>query len=269
MYQEAKRLREDGELAKADKLKNKANDLRAKGRVILKAVRGQYIMVKDKSGKHLEADFDLQADENPAEVGLLSLTTAQWEGLIGLRNGENTPFIKTGADLGKRVLWTKKERRKGRNTKYTQVVWGAEEEESDVPDIEIPEELANLDLDTFAEIDHDEVQKVAEYLTGQTSEEPEDDEEVELEDDSQEEPDDDYLDDVEGDDEEEESDETEEFEDDLPFEDDIPYDEDEEEDEENQPKRKPAPPKAAKKLTTRPRPSTKGSTSKKSGKTRM
>ncbi len=271
MYQEAKRMREDGDSAAADKLKNKANDLRAKGRVILKAIRGQYIVVKDKTGKHLEADFDTEAEENPAEIGLLSLTTAQWEGLIGLRNGENTPFIKSGSDLGNRVLWTKKERRKGRNTKYTQVVWGAEEEESEMPEIEIPEELAKLDLDQFGEIDEDEVLKVAEYLSGQDSEEPEEDEEVALEEDSEDEPDDDYLDDVESDEEEEDDEEeNDEFKDDIPGEDD-------EEEEETPPKKKPAPKKSASekktppkgKTATRNRASSKGSASKKSGKTRM
>ena len=260
LYQEAKRLRDEGNTALADKLKDKANRIRGKGSVVLKVIRGQYILVRDeKTGKkRREADFQLNSEDEDSsvEVGLLSLSEAQWKGLKGLVNGENTPFITSGDDLGKRVLYTKKERRKGNKSKYTAVVWGAEEEETEMPDIEIPEELANLDLDSLAVIYFDEVSKVTAYLTGQNSEEPEEDEEVELEEDSpeEEEPDDSYLDDMEDDDESEEEDSDD-------FEDDIPYDEDDdEEEEEEEPEEKKEPPKKTVAKRSTARSSTKKST---------
>jgi len=228
LYQEGKRLREEeNEQAAGNKLKNRANDIRGKGAVVLKAIRGQYVLIKDKNGKkHQEADFELDPDneDSNVDVGLLSLSEAQWEGLTGMINGEHTPFIKDGKQLATRVLFTKKERRKGKTTKYTAVVWGAEKEETDMPEVEISKELDELDLDELGVIDVDEVTKVAAYLTGQDSEDVDDDEEVELEDDSEDEPDDSYLDDVE-DDEEPGDDETPADDD---FEDDIPWEEEEE-----------------------------------------
>jgi hypothetical protein len=60
LYQEGKRLREEeNELAAGNKLKDKANDIRGKGAVVLKAVRGQYVLYKDSKGKKFtEADFE-------------------------------------------------------------------------------------------------------------------------------------------------------------------------------------------------------------------
>lgn len=204
LFQEGKALREDGSEDAGNSLKKKANGLKAKGQVVLKAVRGNLVLIKNpKTGeKYYEADFDLDDEDSNAQIGLLSLSQAQWDGLIGLINGENTPFIRDGEDLGKRVLYTKKVSKKGKstNSKYTQVVWSADEEESELPDIEIPEEIANLDLDDYGKIDEEELKKVLDYVTGEASEEVGDDEEVELESDSDDddEPDNDYLDDVEG-----------------------------------------------------------------------
>lgn len=215
LYQEGKRLREDGDEVRGNKLKERGSKLRAKGTVLLKAIRGMYLIERDPKTKKKRqiADFtiDPEDEDNSVEVGLLALTEAQWVGLTGLRNGEHTPFIKNGKDLVNRVLYTKKVRRKGKTSKYTAVEWGAEEEETEMPDVEIPEELANLDTDDYAKIDIDEVEKVAALLTGAGSEEPEDDEEVALDDDSEEDVDEGYLDDVEDDNDEE----AEEFEDDL------------------------------------------------------
>lgn len=258
LYQDAKALRADGEEAKADKLKNRANSLRGKLQVVMKAIRGQYALIKNaKTGKKSRvADWDTEDDDSNVEVGLLSLSKAQWEGLVGMINGEDTPFITEPEDLANRVLYTNKERRKGSSgMKYSAVVWGAEEEESDMPDVEIPKEVEEINLDDFCEIDTDELASVYTLLTGETVEEPDDDEEVELEDDSDDsDVDEDYLDDVESDDEEE-------------FEDDVPYDEDEEEEE--PPKKAPAKKPAAKKTTAKKPTTAKKAPAKKSGKTRL
>ena len=266
LYQEGKRLREDGDEIKGNKLKNKANDLRGKASVVVKAIRGQYVLYKDpKTGKKVqEADFEIDDDneDSNVEIGLLSLSQAQWDGLIGMINGENTSFITDGADLAKHVLFTKKERRKGKTTKFTAVVWGAEKEETDLPDIEIPKEVAEVDLDELAVIDTDEVQKVADFLNGQSSEDVDDDEEVEtIDDDSDDDDvDDSYLDDVDDDEEED------------PGED----DEDEIQELDETEVKKPAPRKKAsakkpdpKKKPAAKKPVSKSTAPKKSGKTRL
>lgn len=261
LYQDAKALRADGDEAKADKLKNHANEMRGQLQVVMKAIRGQYALMKDPKTKkkYRVADWDMEDSETNVEVGLLSLSKAQWEGLTGLIGGEDTPFIESPEDLLSHTLFTEKERRKGRTgAKYSAVVWGAEEEESEMPDIEIPEEVEKANLDDFCEIDREELAQVYQALSGQTIEDPEEDEEVEMEEDSDDDDvDEDYLSDVEGDDEAEE------------FEDDIPYDEDEEDEEDEEeepPKKKPAPKKAPVK---KPTPSKKPTSARKSGKTRL
>lgn len=276
LYQEGKRLREDGDDATGNKLKSKANDLRGKPQVILKAIRGQQVLIKGKDGiKRREPDFDMEDEDSNADIGLLCLSQAQWDGLIGLINGEHTPFIKSGEDLGNRVLYTKKEKRKGKSTKYTAVVWSADAEESELPEVELPPELAELDLDELGKIDEEEVEKVAAFLTGESEEDPDDDEEVALEDDSEEEPDNDYLDDIENDEDgyaEEGDDDSSSFEDDLPF-DESELEESAEE--EPEPPKKPVPKKTApkkpvsKKATSKKTVVKKTTGTRKSGKARM
>lgn len=209
LFVEGKRLRASGETDRGNRMKERANSLRAKSTVLLKAIRGTYVFERDPRTKQKRqvAVFDIDANDpdSSAEAGILSLSQAQWDGLIGLRNGEHTPFIESGADLANRVLWTRKVKRKGSTSKYTAVEWGAEEQESDMPDVEMPEELLELDTDTFAEVDHDELAKVAAYLRGESSEVVAEDEDVALEEDSRDDVSDDYLDDVEDDDEDDES----------------------------------------------------------------
>lgn len=220
LYQEGKRLRDvEGKTDAGNRLKDRANNIRGKFTAVLKVIRGQYVLIKDAKGRKVtEADFELDPDnvDSTVEVGYLSLSEAQWLGLTGLINGEHSSFITDGADLGKHVLFTKKERRKGKTTKYTAVVWGAEEEEVEFPNIDIPNEIAEKNLDDFSTIDFDEVSKVAAFLTGQDSEDVEDDELVELEGDS-EDLDESYLDDIEDDDDiDEKLDDPADFEDDIP-----------------------------------------------------
>ena len=156
----------------------------------------------------------------------MSLSESQFEGLTEMIKGETTSFIQEGDDLGKRILWTSKEKRKNKKgTKYSAVVWDADEEETDMPDVEVDQELLDIDLAENFVIDMEEVEKVYELISGQSLEKPEEDEEVELEDDSEDgEFEDSDLDDL---DEDEDPDDVEDGE--MKFEDDLPYEEEEEE----------------------------------------
>jgi hypothetical protein len=202
LYNEAKELESEGDKDAAGKVRQKANDIRAKLNVVMKAAKGQYVLIKTKTGKKRVADWDMEDSDSNVEVGLLNLSNAQWEGLTGMIGGEDTPFIESGEDLAKRVLWTKKESRKGKTGgKYSAVVWGAEEEEIDFPEeVEVDDELKEIDLDEFAKVNDEDIQKVMKFLTGEDSEDVDDDEEVDLEDDS-----DDSEIDLDEDDEEDEA----------------------------------------------------------------
>jgi hypothetical protein len=237
LYQEAKRLAEEGDEAKAKQLKERGNRLHAGAEVQFKIIRGQRTLLKTKAGKEWIADWDTEDDDSTVDIGIISFTSAQWEGLMSMVKGEETPFIEHSRDLGKRILWTSKERRKGKGgTKYSAVVWSADEEESETPDIEIPQELLEIDLSENFVVDMDEIHKVAALISGQEVEEIEEDEEVELEEDSEQEPTDADLDDLDEDEDydedeasgEEKGEEEEEVVvDDDDFEDDIPYEEEE------------------------------------------
>lgn len=248
LYQEAKRLEASGDSGRAKQVRERAGRIRAKAETHFKALRGERVLVKTKTGKVEAADFEVSEDDDESAVaaGIISLSKAQWEGLIGMRGDSSVPQIKTAEDFGNRVLWTSKESRKGsRGGKYSAVVWHADPQESDMPDFEIPEELLEMDLGDDFETNPEELEKVYALLSGQELEEPEDDEEVAMETDSAEDADDADLDDIEDDSDDEDG---------KDFKDDVPWDEDEEE-EEPAPKKK-SPPKKA-------------STSRKSGKARM
>jgi len=237
LYQEAKELREEGHTAKADKLKNKANRMRAKLEVQFKVIRGGFEIERDpKTRKKTKVvSFDTEDVDLDVAPGIIALSNSQFDGLTGLIKGEETPFIEVGDDLGTHYLVTTKERKKGRSgNKYSQVVWEAEEDEvSESPDVEIPKELAEINLEDNFQVDDEAISKVYGLLTGEESEDADDDEVVELEEDSVDEPDESYLDDVEGDDDEVEEDDDDDDEDEeededdevLEFEDDMPDEE--------------------------------------------
>lgn len=256
LYQEAKRYKEEGDDAKAKQLKDRANRLHGKAEVQFKAIRGQRTLLKTPKGKEWIADWDMEEEDSNAAVGIMSLSESQFDGLTEMIKGENTPFIQEGDDLGKRVLWTAKEKRKGKTGgKYSAVVWDADEDETDIPEVEVDQELLDVDLAENFIIDLEEVEKVYELISGQSNDVPEEDEEVELEDDSEEgEFEDSDLDDLEedGDPEEEDEDLLEDEKDEMEFEDDLPYEEEEEE--------VPPPKKTVKKTGTK-----KAGVSKKSG----
>lgn len=298
-YQKAKKLGDE----KGKALKDEGNSLRASYQAKFVAIRGERILERSSSGKkRWSYSFEVPSgdsdEESTVEVGVLSLSQAQYKGLTDMIHDEEMPWIKDGSDLTNRVLWTKKVSKKGRRSNYKEVEWSAEKKESDAPEVEIPDDI---DFSTEFEVDTDEINEVIALLTGQkVSDKVADDEEVEVEDedaeddeeefdedeadevevdmaDDSEDVDDGYLDDVEDDEEyeeyeeedeeEEESDDEEDEEDDLDlglsdegFEDDIPVIEEEEED-------KPTPKKTSTKKSTKSsanKPAAKKSTSKKS-----
>lgn len=211
LYQEAKRLEEEGDSAKAKALKDRANRLHAKPEVQFKAIRGQRTLLKTKTGKEWVADFDMSEEDSTAGVGIISLSESQFSGLTGMINGEGTEFIKNGDDLGKRVLWTAKEKRKGKTSSYSAVVWTADANESDMPEVEVPQELLDMDLAESFVIDTDEIEKVFSLISGQEVETPAVDDAVAMETDSKKEPDNADLDDLDDD-----VDPIDDFEDDIP-----------------------------------------------------
>lgn len=220
LYQESKRLTEEGDASRAKALKDRANNLHAKPEVQFKAYRGQRTLLKTRTGKEWVADFDASDTDSTAGVGIISMSESQFDGLTGLIKGESTPFIENGDDLGKRVLWTNKERRKGKTSSYSAVVWSADAEETPAPtELEIPKELAEMDLSENFKIDSEEIEKVYTLISGQTVETPADDDPVatESEGDSAEAPADAELDDLPDDADPETGDaEGDGFEDDIP-----------------------------------------------------
>lgn len=220
-YNEARDVRAQGEGKQADEIKGDTNEMRAKFEAHFIAVRGQRVLIKTAQGKKAwGSDFDMEDDESKVEVGVLSLSQAQFLGLTDMIEDENIAFIKSGDDLCNRVVWTEKIKQ-GRR-RFKEVRWSASKIKSDPPEVEVPEELSVGD---DFEPDEELMSKVYSFIVGEDAEDIADDEEVEVEGDSEDEPDDAYLDDVEEDeDEEKPSDEPAEEED---FEDDIPWEEEE------------------------------------------
>lgn len=208
LYEEAKRLEEEGgdnNKARAQQIRNRAGGMRGRYSSHIKAVRGQRVLVKTKTGKQWVADWDTEDEDSTVEVGVLAMSQSQWNGILNILESSEYPQIGEGSDFLTHTLWSSKVNKKGsRGGKYSQVVWDVDEEETEFPEVEVPEELAKLDISKDFDVDMDEVEKVYRLLSGQEIEEPEDDEEVALEGDSAEEdePDNEYLD--EEDDEEEE-----------------------------------------------------------------
>ena len=196
LYHEAKRLRDAGSVVKADRLKNAANRLRAKYEAQFKAIRGQRVLVKDRAGKkYWTADWDTSGDDSDVQPGILSMSGPQFHGYVGLIRGETTPFIETSSDLVKRVFWSQKERRKGsKGGKYSAVVWTADEEPSEIPAVEVPDELMRINLDEAFVPDIDALEKVVAALSNMPVGEVHADEAVEMERDSESDVDDEFLD---------------------------------------------------------------------------
>lgn len=238
-YQEAKRLEQEGDEAKAKQVRDRANRMRGKFEIHFKVIRGQRALVKTKTGKEWVADFDMSDSDSSAGVGIISLSQAQFDGLIGMIKGPGTEFIENGEDLGNRILWTSKESRKGKKGgKYSAVVWSADEATSEMPEVEIPEELLEKDLGEDFVLDPEELEKVYTLISGQELEEPESDEAVALETDSDDDIDDADLDDIDDDDADNDDDYDS---DDDDFEDDLLDDDEEPSKKKSAPVKKPVP----------------------------
>jgi hypothetical protein len=268
-YQKAKMLLQRGREKQSEKLKEAGNSIRSTFSALFHAVRGVKVleMQTTKTGKkkvlvpYFE-DID-EDDENSVEVGILSLSQAQFENFTGMIGSEEYPFIKSGDDLTNRVIWTQK-KKTSKKKRFPEVVFSAAKHTSEKPDVVIPEEQQNLE-DQF-NITDEEFENIWKDFAGDIGEELEkrdkkrskkkppveevdeddddddeeaDEEEVEVEDD------DDYEEEDEDDDDYEEADEDDT--DDLP--DDAYLDDDEDDFEDDDPDDLPPPPKKTKAKT--------------------
>jgi len=197
LYQEAKRLKEEGHEGKAKAMKDRANKLHANAEVQFKAIRGQRTLMKTDDGKEWIADWDTEDEDSSVDVGIITLSEAQFDGLTAMIKGEHTEFIKSGDDLGNRILWTSKEKRKNKSgRKYNAVVWDVDEKETEIPDLPVETELLDMDLRENFALDSEELAKVYELVSGQKVEETSEDEVVELEENTKETPTNADLDDL-------------------------------------------------------------------------
>lgn len=173
LYQKAKALRNEGMTSRADKLKKKANDMRGSYEAHFVAVRGALLMQRVNGKKVWTADFDFGEDledEDRAQLGILSLTAAQFNGLVEMVRDEQYPFIKGGADLGNRVLFTKKEASSRQNSSFKIVKWSAAKEQSDPPELPEGTNLEEMfDLESHFKKDEDIVNKAYDLLSGVVS----------------------------------------------------------------------------------------------------
>lgn len=242
-YREARGL--EGEDKKsADTLRKSLNRMRANYCAELLAVKGELLKIKDKvtGKKTLSADFD------DYEVGILALTETQFNALIGLKDSDAYPYIKTYADLVNRVIILDKRRRdqSGKDAKYATVEFQPLKAKSDPPDVE-------FDADDFDRcedfvVDEERIEKAFALLSGEEDYDEDVDEGVEYEDAEVDDGDGEMGDDVIDDPEVEEDDgaadlsdidmesveeDLDEFDDDLPWEDEAPA--------EPEPKSKPKP----------------------------
>ena len=184
-------------------------------------------------------------DDEKIEVGLLSLSQAQFENLTNMIDDPEYPYIKSGDDLCNRVLWTQK--KKSGKKKYPEVKWSVDKKATPKPEIEFPEELEDMKSifkiseedfkkawDDYNSSVSGEVKKRNEERIKKSKEVEDEDEEDSLdeeyfdEDSDDDLPADDFLDDEDEDDGKDSEDD---------FEDDLPWEEDAEEVEERQVKK--------------------------------
>jgi len=239
-YREARSLEADDAKA-AKSMREDLNRSRANYSAEFLAVKGELLTIKDAKTKKksLSADFD------EYEVGVLALTEAQFNCLIGLINNESYPFMKSNADLLNRVIIVDKRKRakNGKEARFASIEFKPLKNKSDQPKVEFDKE--EFDTKKDFEIDEEKIEKAFAFLNGGDEyEEEEVDEEIEyededgeieeeevdeeIEDDEDDEIEDDEIEDDEIEDEENDlSDIEEELDDD--FEDDIPWQDDEEE----------------------------------------
>lgn len=149
LYKRGKALRSQGANTRGNAMKHQGNDMRAKYEARFVAVRGTVVATRENGKKKWVADFDFDAedDDERAAVGILSLSPKQFHDLTEMVKDEQIPYLKTGKDLGNRILYTKKERSassKGGGQDYKTVKWSADPQQSEAP--ELPEDI---DLDSI------------------------------------------------------------------------------------------------------------------------
>ena len=174
-YQRAKQLGEK----KGAAIKKSANDIRASYQAKFVAIRGD-ALVNEVDGRRVYTPtfvIDDDDEESTVAIGVLSLSQAQFTGLTDMIEDEDIPWIKSGDDLGNRVIWTTK-RKKNKKSRYKEVFWSAAKKRSDTPEAEIPEDI---DFDKEFVIDEEALNKAYEIITGKRSNKVADDEEVEVE----------------------------------------------------------------------------------------
>lgn len=215
LYNKAKELRNEGEEKKADKIKDQANDMRAQYAAQFIVVRGQRVRLQkpDKEGKKYGPEFDFSDDsDSPAEVGLLSLSEAQFKQIANfIKDNEKYPFIRKGGDLTRHVIWS--DRVKSGNTQRVQ--FDIDQQETDPPELPDDIDLSEFDVGEGLQIDKVAIKKVHDILTGKTKGSSSEDTEEEVDEDSEdevamEEPSDEDLDDEDEVEEETEDEEPEE-----------------------------------------------------------
>lgn len=159
--------------AVTNKLRKRARNFRAKYEAHFLAAAGTFIRVKQGTEKIWEPDFD------DAKVGILSLSREQYENFTALRNSEQYPFMKGGADLTNRVIVYDKAKRD--DSTFATVEFKPAKKPSDPPDVEYDE--SEFDLEEAFVIDEEEVEKMSIVITSPSVDddadyEDEDDEET-------------------------------------------------------------------------------------------
>lgn len=168
VYAHSRALASSGRAQESDNVKKKGNTIRAKASVLFKVVRGQYVTeVVQETGKRRRVAYFTpgEGEENTCELGLLGLTKAQFEKLIGLRNAPDTAaFIKDGSDYLNHVFWT--EKRQSGNSSFEVVHWGAEPQITELSSVSISKELQELNLESLGIVNSDDMKRAIEGLTG-------------------------------------------------------------------------------------------------------
>lgn len=145
---------------KSDKIKKLGNEAHAKYEALFIAAKGEMIVVKEGAEKKKMADFE------EAEVGILPMTSTQYQAFKGLLDGEKYSQVKSPEDLFNRAIMFDKAKRdtaKGK-ARYATVAFVPAKSQSDPPTVEWKPEDFPI-ADAFV-IDHGQVKKAAAALKG-------------------------------------------------------------------------------------------------------
>lgn len=158
-YQEAKNTNDPKE---ADRLKQLGNDIRAKYEAQFLAVKGE--MAIDVANQKRVPFYG----GNLGEVGILSLTKAQFEALMGCLDQQKYPFMKSKKDLVNRTLIF--EKTKVDNNRYATTFIKPYETAHDVPQVEYNPE--DFDFESAFKVDAKLTEQTIRALNGEQSDAP-------------------------------------------------------------------------------------------------